>query len=131
MHSQSISSSAPARKSRRIAWIALVLCAAAAVAIVALAAQGQASASNDETELFFRKLANGLKKQAKGLSKGQEARNLKYAKEANAAKDEAESKAQALAMEGLQGPEKALALSMQALQEHQVSECRACQHLFC
>jgi hypothetical protein len=117
--------------SRRIAWIALALCAVAAVAIIAVAAQGQASPSNDETELFFRKIANGLKKQAKGLSKGQEARNEKYANAAQAVKDEAESKTLAKATEGLQGPEKALALSMEALQEHQVSECRACQHLIC
>jgi hypothetical protein len=41
--------------------------------------------------------------------------HLKYEKEANAAKYESESKSQALAIEGLQGPEKALALSMQAL----------------
>ena len=83
---------------RHMVWIALALCAVAAVAIIALA-----SPSNDETELFFKKILNRVKKHAKQathkLSEGQEARNL--------------------------------AASVQQEQDFEVRECRACQHLIC
>jgi nucleoside recognition membrane protein YjiH len=83
-------------------WIALALCAVAAVAIIALA-----SPSNDETELFFKKLMNRVKKHAKQasnkLSEGQEVRNL-----AASVKEK-----------------------FQEEQASEVRECRACQHLIC
>jgi hypothetical protein len=116
MQLQSISPSAAGRMSRRhMAWIALALCAIAAVAIIALA-----SPSNDETELFFKKLANRFKKAASKLSKGQEAKNLK---------NEIAAETQAISKQGLQ--EQALTGSVEGLQEQQVRECRACQHLIC